>query len=125
MIDYNEIQRLTNHGIDAFAGSSGDFEIILSGGGVDIVDGEEVEIEEVRGIVHGAVRAISFHHINGESIIMGDKRGFFSNATPIENGMIIILNDEHWRVVNNRPVDPTQSHVIAYRPVLRKVAAHG
>ena len=126
MIDYNEIQRLTNQGINAFSGNDEvGFDIIITGGGVQMVDGEEVEVPEVRGKVFGAVRAISYHMIDGESIRLGDKRAFFSNVTPIENGMIIILEGQHWRVVDNRPVNPTQSHVIAYRPILRKVAAHG
>lgn len=126
MINYDEVQRLTDQGIDAFSGNGGDFDVILSGGGVEINDkGEEVVKPVVMGKVHGAVRAVSYRMIDGESIKMGDKRAFFSNVTPLENGMIVILGGEHWRIVDTRPVDPTQSHVIAYRPILRRVATHG
>ncbi|UGO53100.1 putative virion structural protein [Klebsiella phage vB_KaeD_HazelMika] len=124
MIDYNEVQRLTDQGIEAFSGG-GSFEIIITGAGKKIVNGEEVVIQEVRGTVYGAVRAISQRYVDGETILQGDKRAFFSNVTPIENGMIIILEGKHWRVIDNRPVNPTQGHVIAYRPILRKVASHG
>lgn len=126
MVNYDEVQRLTDQGINAFSGNNQNgFDIIISGGSVEIVGGEEVDVPEVTGKVYGAIRAISYSQIDGESIILGDRRGFFSNVTPIENGMIIILNDEHWRVVDSRPINPTQSHVIAYRPILRKVAVHG
>lgn len=126
MINYAEIQRLTNQGIDAFSGGAGDFDVILSGGGVEVNDlGQEVVKPPKMGKVHGAVRAISIKQIDGESIKLGDKRAFFSNVTPLENGMIVILGGEHWRIVDTRPVDPTQTHVIAYRPILRKVATHG
>lgn len=124
MIDYSEVQRLTDQGIEEFSGG-GSFEIIITGAGKEMIDGEEVTIPEVRGTVYGAVRAISYRYIDGENIKHGDKRAFFSNVTPIENGMIIILDGKHWRVVDNRPVNPTQTHVIAYRPILRKVANHG
>lgn len=125
MIDYAEVQRLTDQGINAFSGGSGTFDIIISGAGKKMVNGKEVSVPEVRGKVHGAVRAINMRFIDGESIKMGDKRAFFSNVTPIENGMIIILDGKQWRVIDNRPVDPTQTHVIAYRPILRRITTHG
>lgn len=125
MIDYKQIERLTNQGIDAFAGDpQASFEMIVSGGGKVMVGGVETDVPEVRVNIHGAIRAISYRYIDGDNIKLGDKRGFFSNVTPIENGMIVILNGEHWRVIDNRPVDPTQSFVIAYRPILRKVATN-
>lgn len=125
MINYAEIQNLTDQGINAFAGDGGEFDVILTGGGVRIGDdGKEVVVPPQMGKVHGAVRAISYRYIDGENIRFGDKRAFFSNVTPLENGMIVIIDGEHWRIVDTRPVNPTQTHVIAYRPILRKVAAH-
>ena len=125
MIDYNMVQQLTNQGIDAFSGGS-TFELITTGGGTRVDEsGIEYEAPESRVTISGGVRAISYRYIDGENIKFGDKRGFFSNAVPIENDMIIVLDGEHWRVVDNRPVNPTQSHVIAYRPILRKVAVYG
>lgn len=124
MIDYNEIQRMTDQGIADFS-NGGSFEVILTAGGVQVIDGEEVEIPEERGTVYGAVRAISYRYIDGVSIMAGDKRAFFSNVTPLKNGMIVILEGQHWRIVDTRPVNPTQGHVIAYRPILRKVAKGG
>lgn len=126
MIDYGMIQSLTDQGINAFAGSNGVFDVILSGGGVEIdQSGNEVIKPEVTGKLYGAVRAVSYRYIDGESILAGDKRAFFSNATSIENGMIVIIDGEKWRIVDTRPVDPTQTNVIAYRPILRKVSVHG
>lgn len=125
MINYAEVQRLTDQGIEAYS-DGGSFEMIVSGAGVEIGDdGSEIKVPEVRATIYGGVRAISYRYIDGESIKAGDKRAFFSNATPIENGMIIIIEGKHWRVVDNRPVNPSQTHVIAYRPILRKVGASG
>lgn len=126
MINYDEIQRLTDQGIDSFSGDNGGFDVIVSGGGVDIdSNGNEIVKPEVKKKVYGAVRAISYRYIDGESIKFGDKRAFFSNVTPLENGMIVIIDGERWRIVDTRPVNPTQNHVIAYRPILRKVSAYG
>ncbi|MEG0209054.1 MULTISPECIES: hypothetical protein [Gammaproteobacteria] len=124
MIDYALIQEMTNQGIDDFS-SGGSFDVILSGAGVEIVNGVEVVKPVLMGKVYGAVRAIAFKYIDGESILSGDKRAFFSNVTAIENGMIVVIGGEHWRIVDTRPVNPTQDHVIAYRPILRKVSTYG
>lgn len=125
MLNYDEIEALTNHGINEFSGGA-KFEMITSGGGVEIVNGEEITKPEIKAFITGAVRAVSYLYIDGSSVLAGDKRGFFTNDVPIENGMIVILKGEHWRVVDNRPVEPKQDgHVIAYRPILRRVAAYG
>lgn len=124
MIDYNEIQRMTDQGIADFSDGAS-FEVILTAGGVKIVDGEEVKIPEERGTVYGGVRAISYRYVDGVSIMAGDKRAFFSNVTPLKDGMIVIIDGQHWRIVDTRPVNPSQNHVIAYRPILRKVAKGG
>lgn len=125
MVNYADVQRMTDQGINSFA-NGGSFDIITSKGTIEIVNGEEVSKPEVRGKVTGAIRGIEYKYIDGQSILSGDKRGFFTNETPIENGMIIIINGEHWRVVDSRPVDPLQNgEPIAYRPIIRRVASYG
>lgn len=123
-MNYDEIRKRATAGIQFFSDENGDFEIIISGGGVKIVNGKEVTVQEVRGIVRGFVRDVNDRDINGESILAGDKRGCFDYSQEVKKGMRIIVDDEWYTVVNARPIKPTGT-VIAYRPILRRIAVSG
>ncbi|WP_279025573.1 hypothetical protein [Gibbsiella quercinecans] len=123
-MNYASIQRMATKGIDFFSDGDGVFEIILSGGGVVFEGGREVVKSEQRGQVKGAVREVKDRDINGDTILAGDKRGFFTHDVAIEKGMIIIVDGEHYTVVSARPIKPTGT-VVAYRPILRRVAVYG
>lgn len=121
MIDYGDVVSLTNQGIDEFAGSGGEYTLIISPGTVEIIGGIEYSKPEETGTVKGVIRGFSFKFVDGENILAGDKRGFFGGDVAIETGMFIVIKSERWRVVDNRPVNPTGDQVIAYRPVLRRL----
>lgn len=121
---YGNIQARAMAGIQFFSDDQGEYELIVSGGGVKIVNGKEVTTQEVRATIKGLVREIQDRDINGETILAGDKRGIFTHEVEIKKGMRIIVDGEHYTVVNARPVKPTGT-VIAYRPVLRRIAVGG
>lgn len=123
-MNYSEIQAMASAGIDFFSDGDGEFVIIISGGGVKIVNGKEVTVQEQRGMVKGLVRDVQDREINGESILVGDKRGIFNAAQEITKGMRIIVDDEYYTVTNARPIKPTGT-VVAYRPILRRIAVSG
>lgn len=121
-MNYNNIRNMASRGIKFFSDKDGKFEIIISGGGVKFENGEEVEVERETAIITGAIRDVNDRDINGESILVGDKRGFFTADVAIDKGMIIIVDDQHYTVVNARPIKPTKT-VVAYRPILRRIAS--
>lgn len=121
-MDYDYIRQMTESGIEFFSDNDGNFTIITSGGGVKIVNGKEVQVPEVRGTVRGLIREVKDRDINGETILAGDKRGIFNADVEIKKGMRIIVDDEHYNVVNARPVRPTGT-TVAYRPILRRIAS--
>lgn len=124
-MNYAKIQRMATKGINFFSDEDGVFDLIIScGGDAEFIDGKIVEKPEVRAKIKGAVRDVKDRDINGETILAGDKRGFFTHDVPIEQGMTVIIDGEHYRVVNARPVRPTKT-VVAYRPILRRVAVIG
>lgn len=123
-MNYAKIQRMATKGINFFSDDNGVFDLIVSGGGAELVNGEIVQKPEVVKKIKGAVREIKDRDINGDTILAGDKRGFFTHEVEISQGMIVVVDGEHYRVVNARPVKPT-STVVAYRPILRRVAVIG
>lgn len=123
-MNYDEIRAMASSGIDYFSDGDGEFVLIISAGGIKIVNGKEVKTPEVRGVAKGLVRDVNDRDINGESILAGDKRGIFNADQPISKGMRIIVDDEHYVVVNARAIKPTGT-VVAYRPIIRRIAVNG
>lgn len=124
-MNYEKIQRMATKGINFFSDKDGVFDLIVSNGGdAEFINGKIVKKAEVRAKIKGAIRDVKDRDINGDTILAGDKRGFFSHEVPIEQGMTVIVDGEHYRVVNARPVKPTKT-VVAYRPILRRVAVIG
>lgn len=123
-MDYNQIRNAALDGINMMSDHEGIYQILLSGGGVKMVHGKEVKEDPVWGIVKGLVRDINDRDINGDTILAGDKRGIFTHQVEIKKDMRIIVDNETYVVVNPRPIRPTGT-VIAYRPILRRVAVYG
>lgn len=123
-MDYNQVRNMAADGINLMSDSDGIYEIIVSGGGVQVIEGEEVHVEPVSAIVKGLVRDVNSRDVDGETILAGDKRGIFSYHQEIKKDMRIIVDGETYVVVNPRPIKPTGT-VIAYRPILRRVAVYG
>lgn len=123
-MDYDQIRAMAAHGISFFSDADGEkaYKIITSGGGVVIGDdGLEVAVPEQTAYLSGLVRDINIRDINGDSIKAGDKRGIFNADIPIDFGMVIYVDGEAYTVVNPRPIKPTGT-VVAYRPILRRIA---
>ncbi|AUV57181.1 head closure Hc1 [Enterobacter phage Ec_L1] len=120
-MNYKHIQKMATAGINRFSDDNGWFDIIISGGGKKVIGGKEVVIPEERSVIKGAVRDVNDRDVNGDSIRAGDKRGFFTCDQEIKQGMRIIIDGEAYTVVNARPIKPTGT-VVAYRPILRRVA---
>lgn len=123
-MDYNQVRNAALDGINMMSDHNGIYAILLSGGGVKMVHGKEVKVEPVWGVVKGLVRDINDRDINGDTILAGDKRGIFTHQVEIKKDMRIIVDEETYVVVNPRPIRPTGT-VIAYRPILRRVAVYG
>lgn len=123
-MNYAKIQRMATKGINFFSDEDGSFVLITSGGGSEFIGGKIVTVPERRETIKGAIRDVKDRDINGDTIQAGDKRGFFTHEVAIEKGMIVIVDGEHYTVVNARPVKPT-STVVAYRPILRRIATIG
>lgn len=123
-MDYSALTGMATQGV-AFFSNGQQYDIIISGGGVKVVHGVEVDVPEVRGKVTGVIRSVSSRDINGETIIAGDMRGIFDNSQEISKGMRIIYANETYNVVDPRPIRPTGTTVIAYRPILRRIAVGG
>lgn len=120
-MNYKQIQKMATAGIKNFSDDNGWFDLIISGGGKKVVGGKEVIIPEERGVIKGAIREVKDRDVNGDSIRAGDKRGFFTCDQEIKQGMRVIIDGEAYTVVNARAIKPTGT-VIAYRPILRRVA---
>ncbi|QXG07671.1 putative head-related protein [Erwinia phage Snitter] len=124
-MDYNEIRAMASEGISFFAeGEQSTYQVIISGGGVaiDPATGSEIDTPAVMGEVFGVIRDIQMRYVDGESILATDKRGIFqAGGVDIKKGMVIIVDGQHLRVVNDRKIKPGET-VVAYRPILRQVA---
>lgn len=119
-MNYNEILYHATAGINFFSDDSGEFTLFIPGG-IRIVNGTEVRHPDVTATLKGVVRDFSARDIDGEMIVAGDKRGIFTADVPIEKGNRVIVDGEHYTVTDPRAIKPTGT-VIAYRPVLRRVA---
>ena len=123
-MDYSKIRDMALAGIAFFSDEDGEkaYKLIISGGGVKIgSDGKEVKVDEQSAMLTGLVRAVSINSINGESIKVGDMRGIFGPEVPIDFGMRIVVDGKMYTVIDPRPIKPTGT-VVAYRPILRRVA---
>lgn len=123
-MDYASIRAMASQGVAFFSDGDGenDFKIIINGGGVTIgPDGSEIHNPPQEAYLSGLVRDVNIRDVNGDSIKAGDKRGIFNADVPIDFGMVIYVDDEAYTVVNPRPIKPTGT-VVAYRPILRRIA---
>ena len=123
-MNYSQVESLMRTGINIFSDGDGIFTMETGKGGVEIVDGVEAPATGGTALIKGLVREIKTRDIDGEYIQFGDKRGIFTSEVPIIQGYRIIVDDETYTVVDPRPVKPTGT-VVAYRPILRRVATYG
>lgn len=123
-MNYNEIRRLASDGIAFFSDGDGTFKMIVSGGGVEIIGGVEVEKPEVSKTIKGLVRSPRVREVDGETIRVTDKLGVFNADVEIKNGYMVEIDGERYVVTEARPIRQT-STTVAYRPILRRVAVHG
>ena len=122
---YSEIQKLASEGIMSFTELPiGGAAILITGGGVEFAGGEEVQMDEVRTPIRGVIRDIQARDFNGDTIRAGDRRGIFTHDVPIERGNWIESDGVRYEVKDARPIKPAGT-VVAYRPILRRVAAYG
>ena len=127
-MDYAQIQGMATSGINFFISDDGDSasfkKYSKTQGGVDPETGDDIIPSEVSEDIFGVIRDISARDINGETILAGDKRGIFTHDIAINQGDEIDVYGERYRVVDPRPVRPS-GLVVAYRPILRRVATYG
>lgn len=123
-MDYDEVRDLIEQGIEIMSDGDGWFDV-RRGGGVKIVNGNEVSTPTIRFKVYGFIRDVSTRDVDGENILASDKRGTFKHDPELITGDEVFVDGEAYRIVNLRPVKPTGT-VVAYRPILRRIAvAHG
>ncbi|QHJ82309.1 MAG: hypothetical protein [Bacteriophage sp.] len=123
-MDYKAIKARADAGIRFFSDSDGEsaYRLIISGGGKYIDEnGDQQTLPPQEAFLTGLVRDVSIRDVNGDSIRSGDKRGIFGGDQLIDVGMIIYVDGIQYRVTDPRPVKPTGT-VVAYRPILRRVA---
>lgn len=123
-MNFGAVRALITEGINISSDSQGVFTMENSSGGVTIINGQEVYYPTANVQIKGLVRDINRRDIDGEYIKFGDKRGIFTADVVIEFGYKITIDGEKYTVVDPRPVKPTGT-VIAYRPILRRVALYG
>lgn len=123
-MNYSQVESLMRTGINIFSDGDGVFTMITGTGSVQIVNGVEVEVAGGVALVKGLVREIANRDIDGDYIQFGDKRGIFTSQVPILQGYRIVVDGEQFVVTDPRPVKPTGT-VVAYRPILRRVATYG
>ena len=125
-MNYDELRRMANEGINFFSDSAegSGFCVLIKGGGVEMVNGVEVVTPHQTFTIQGLIRDVNARDVNGDTIRAEDKRGIFSAYVPIEKGNWIVVDGVKYEVVNPRAIRP-QLSVVAYRPILRQVAAYG
>lgn len=123
-MNYSQVESLMRSGINIFSDGDGIYTMTTGAGYVDVIDGVEVEVPAQSFQIKGLVREIKNRDIDGEFIQFGDKRGIFTSEVEIKQGYQIAVDSEVYVVVDARPVKPT-STVVAYRPILRRVATYG
>lgn len=123
-MNYNEIARMATEGINFFSDGNGEFKCITQRGSVEIIGGEEVEKPEISVMIKGLIRSPKLREVDGEAIRVTDKLGVFNNKVEIKNGYHIDVDGELYVVVEARPIRQTNV-TVAYRPILRRISAHG
>lgn len=123
-MNYGEISNMIKSGV-AFFGNGKEYNFFTDQGTKRIVGGVEVEIEREKIPIRGVIRAAKMRDIDGEGVMAGDWLGFFEADTEIKKGYAICINGERYIVTDPRPVMPDGENVVAYRPVMRRIAVHG
>lgn len=123
-MNYDYIRSMASSGIDFFSDSNGVFDCITQHGGVEIVNGVEVEKPEVKTKIKGLVRSPRAREVDGEAIRVTDKLGVFNADVELKNGYQIDIDGERYVMVETRPIRPTNI-TVAYRPIMRRIAVHG
>lgn len=123
-MNYSQVESLMRSGINIFSDSDGIYTMTTGAGYVDVIGGVEVDVPVQSFQIKGIVREIKNRDIDGEFIQFGDKRGIFTSEVEIKQGYQITVDSEVYVVVDARPVKPTGT-VVAYRPILRRVATYG
>lgn len=123
-MNYSQVESLMRSGINIFSDGDGTYTMTTGVGYVDVIDGVEVEVPAQSFRIKGLVREIKSRDIDGEFIQFGDKRGIFTSEVEIKQGYQVTVDSEVYVVVDARPVKPTGT-VVAYRPILRRVATYG
>lgn len=123
-MNYESIAQMATAGIDFFSDGDGEFICITQQGSVEIINGVEVEKQEVREKIKGLVRSPRVREVDGEHIRVTDKLGVFNNAVEIKNGYQIIIDGERYTVTEARPIRQTKT-TVAYRPIMRRISVHG
>lgn len=122
---YSEIQKLASEGIMSFTELPiGGTCILITGGGAVMAGGMEAILDEVRTPIRGVIRDINAREFNGDTIRAGDRRGIFTHDVEIKRGHWIESEGIRYEVKDARPIKPAGT-VVAYRPILRRVAAYG
>lgn len=123
-MNYDYIRSMASSGIDFFSDSNGIFDCITHPGGVEIVNGVEVERTELKTKIKGLVRSPRARDVDGETIRVTDKLGVFNADVELKNGYQIDIDGERYVIVETRPIRPTNI-TVAYRPIMRRIAVHG
>lgn len=123
-VNYDSIRAQASAGIAFFAGENPAIHKVIIPGKISIVNGREVKTPETSQEVSGVIRDVTARDINGETILAGDKKGIFNHKLEIKEGMLIEVDGARYKVTDPRPIKPG-SVVVAYRPILRRVAAYG
>lgn len=123
-MNYSQVESLMRSGINIFSDGDGAYTMTTGVGYVDVINGVEVEVPAQSFQIKGLVREIKNRDIDGEFIQFGDKRGIFTSEVEIKQGYQVTVDSEVYMVVDARPVKPTGT-VVAYRPILRRVATYG
>lgn len=123
-MNYKQVESLMRQGIEFFSDGDGLFTVFMGPGSVEMVNGVEVPSSPPIGQIKGVIREIKTRDVDGEYIQFGDKRGIFPASSNLQEGWVILVDGERYTIVDPRPVKPTGT-VVAYRPILRRVAMYG
>ncbi len=89
-------------------------------GGVQRIDGEEVQIPDTAISIIGVDTAYKPFEIDGKLIMSGDRRIVATADNEVRTGDIFDIDGQRWRVENPWPVKPAML-VICYKIQLRGV----
>lgn len=125
-MNYDAVRKLAKDGIDFFADPmlGGGECTLIRGGGVKMVNGVEVVQPQETFVIRGVIRDVHSRDVNGDTIRAEDKRGIFTYQEVIDKGNWMLIEGVKYEVVDPRPIKPCGA-VVAYRPILRRVAVYG